>query len=103
LIFNISINVLLFNLASFFIIYRVRLTIGVKDQTGYTLFHAFDHVMIDIAAVNTPIKVCTCFGKQRLDAFSFFFRMDCGRSFTVYIFICVRQLTLMSFIKHLVK
>ncbi|KAK2388834.1 replication protein A 70 kDa DNA-binding subunit C [Trifolium repens] len=35
---------------------KVRLTIGVEDQTGYTLFHAFDHVMIDIAAVNTPIK-----------------------------------------------
>jgi hypothetical protein len=28
--------------------------------------------MIDIAAVNTPINVCTYFGKQCLDAFSFF-------------------------------
>ncbi|KAK2409740.1 replication protein A 70 kDa DNA-binding subunit C [Trifolium repens] len=35
---------------------KVRLTIGVEDQTGYTLFHAFDHVMIDIANVDAHVK-----------------------------------------------
>ncbi|WJX16206.1 hypothetical protein P8452_06271 [Trifolium repens] len=35
---------------------KVRLTIGVEDQTGYTLFHAFDHVMVDIAVVNSHVK-----------------------------------------------
>jgi hypothetical protein len=88
-IFNISVDVLLSDLVSFFIIYRVRLTIGVEDQTGYTLFHAFDHVMIDIATVNTPIKVCTCFGKQRLDAFSFFFSgwIVAGHSRFIFLFV----------------
>jgi hypothetical protein len=45
---------------SIFVLCRVRLTIGVEDQTGYTLFHAFDHVMVDIAVVNARVKVSAC-------------------------------------------
>jgi hypothetical protein len=33
------------------------MTIEVDDETGYSLFHAFDHVMIDVAVVGADVGV----------------------------------------------
>jgi hypothetical protein len=69
LIFSLGVNVVLFFTLSYFFLCRVRLTIGVEDQTGYTLFHAFDHVMIDIANVDAHVKVSTSLAGHCLVAF----------------------------------
>ena len=36
---------------------RVKLTFKVDDETGSTLFRAFDNVMINVAAVNSTSQV----------------------------------------------
>jgi hypothetical protein len=36
---------------------RVKLTFKVDDDTGSGLFRAFDHVMINVAAVNSTSQV----------------------------------------------
>jgi hypothetical protein len=41
----------------------------VDDETGYTLFHAFDHIMVDVASVNADVKVSGSFYVQQLSAF----------------------------------
>ncbi|KAK2453351.1 replication protein A 70 kDa DNA-binding subunit C [Trifolium repens] len=35
---------------------KVRLTIEVEDITGFTVFNAFDHVMVDVAVVDSRAK-----------------------------------------------
>jgi hypothetical protein len=41
-------------------VFRVRMSIEVDDITGYTVFNAFDHVMVDVAAVDPCAKVGNC-------------------------------------------
>jgi hypothetical protein len=40
----------------FIVVFRVWLTIEVDDITGYTVFNAFDHVMVDVAVRNSHVS-----------------------------------------------
>jgi hypothetical protein len=55
---------------------RVRLTIGVDDETRYTIFKGFDHVMIDVAEVDYAVRVSVWFIVS-FNMFNFFFLVIC--------------------------
>ncbi|KAK2381914.1 hypothetical protein QL285_069484 [Trifolium repens] len=44
---------------------KVRLTIEVDDITGYTVFNAFDHVMVDVAVRNSHVSGSATFADLR--------------------------------------